>query len=200
MADLARVKIELGGWSGAPGVSILNFSPGTIDWSSQSDVDAFYEELDTYTSTVASVYVQYVTIAVSPDLTIFDSETGNIQYVTGPTDAPTTYTSAASPSKTSRATMALVQFQTNKYINNRRLKGRMFLGPLAAESMTNDGLISTALQDAVPNWFAAMTSGIGPRLCVWHRPTASAPANGDYADVTSVSVRPTPSYLSSRLY
>ena len=200
MADLARVTFLLDGWPGAPGVNVLHFSPGNADWDDQGDIDEFYDTLNTLTGTLGNTFVPGVSIQANPELQVFDSETGNITAVKSPTDVPTITTSTAAASATSRATMALIQFRTGAYVDGRQVKGRMFLGPLSAGELATTGLIATARQADYPDWFEAITTGLGPRLCVWRRPTPAAPSSGLYEDVIQVSVRPTPSYLSSRLF
>lgn len=201
MTNLARMTIELGGWVGGPGVSVLHFSEGTsAGWASQAVIDDLYDEVNALLSTMAPVYVPGVTLTASQELRIFDAADGSLVDIASPTDAPPVYTSTAAASPTSRATAALIRFGTGDFVNGRRLKGRMFLGPIAVASISNEGEITSALRSAVPGWFTAITSGVGPRLAVWHRPTILAPSSGSWGDVTNVSVRPTPTYLSSRLY
>lgn len=200
MASLARVRIALGGWDGAPGVNTLHFSPGTSDWDVQDDVDELYGDLDTLVGAFYNSLVAGVTAVVESDLTIFDSETGFVTGIKNPTDAPTVYTSTSDPSKTSRATQALIRFKTGEYVDGKQIAGRMFLGPLSAVDLTTGGLMTSAAIAAYPDWFSGITSGIGARLCIWRRPTGGAGAPGIYADVTQVSVRQKPSFLSSRLY
>jgi hypothetical protein len=201
MTNLARLEVQLGGWTGAPGVSVLHFSEGTSGgWGVQEVIDDFFDEVNTLLGTAAPVWVAGVTVTANPELRIFDAANGDLVDIVSPSDAPPIHTSTAAASPTSRATMGLVQFGTNEFLNGRRLKGRMFLGPIAAASIGNDGLITSALREAVPTWFEAITSGLGPRLAVWHRPTLLAPESGTWGDVTTVTVRQTPSYLSSRLY
>lgn len=201
MTNLARMEIKLSGWVGGPGVNVFHFSEGlSAGWSSQAVVDDLYDEVNTLVGTFRQVCVAGTAVVASDELKIIDAATGELVDIKSPSDAPTPVTSTADPSATSRATMALVQFGTNDFLNGRRLKGRMFMGPLAGASLGTDGLITSALREAVPDWFEAITSGTGPRLCVWHRPTDLAPSSGSWGDVTTVAVRQTPSYLSSRLY
>lgn len=200
MTDLARVKFLLQGWDGAPGVNVLHFSPGNADWEDQGDVDEFYDTLNTLTGTFCNTLVGSVSVQADPELTIFDSSTGNITNVVSPTDTPPVGVSNAGGSKTSRATMLLMQYRTGKWVDGRAVKGRSFIGPIHSDNIGTDGKITSSTINAYEGWWEDLFTGLGPRLCVWRRPTTLAPSGGIYEDVTSVSVRSTPSYLSSRLY
>lgn len=200
MADLARVRLALGGWDGAPGVNTLHFSPGNADWDDQGDVDEFYVTLDALVSDFKDSLVAGVTVTIEPELTIFDSVTGNVTAVKSPTTAPGTQTSTSEASHTSRATQALLRFKTGEYVDGKQIAGRMFLGPLSGVDITTGGLMTSAAIAAYPTWFEPIYTGTGPRLCVWRRPAGGAGPGGIYADVIQVSVRSKPSYLSSRLY
>lgn len=199
MADLARVQFLYSGWAGGPGVSVLNFSPGTADWNDQADVDLFYDDLNTLTGSLVNMLVGGITLQASPELVIFDSATGDITDVKSPTASPTVHTSAAGTSRTSRATMMLIQYRTGVYVNGKQVKGRTFFGPLHSSNIAVDGLIESARLTDVPGWYSAILSGGGPRLCVYRRPGVGGTPAGLYEDVSNVSVRQTPSYLSSRL-
>lgn len=200
MADLGRVKFLLDGWTGAPGLNVLHFSPGNADWTDQGDVDEFYDTLNTLTGTFVNTLVGGVTCQAAPEITIFNSDDGAVTNVVSPSDTPPVHTSNAGGSATSRATMLLMQYRTGEYIGGRQVKGHSFIGPLHADNLTTGGLLTSAAITAFQGWWEALYTGTGPILCVWRRPTVLAPTGGVYADVTTASVRSTPSYLSGRLY
>lgn len=202
MAELARLIIDLDGWPGAPGVNVLHFSKGfpAGSWT-QQDIDDLLTEIDSnvclgfYTLLAPNVRIQ-----LRNEVTIFESSNGQIQDVMAGTNAPVHRTSpAGTDGQTPRSTAALVRFAGDRYINGRRLNGRMFLGPLSSGIIADDGMINTTYQDAIADAFFASISGVGVRLAVWRRPGQGL-SNGEYADVASVSVRPQPSSLRSRLF
>jgi hypothetical protein len=89
------------------------------------------------------------------------------------------------------------------FLHGRRLLGRSFIGPAGANTSTDNGQLSTEARTRVEEAYAAVTSGIGPRLAVYHRPTKdpiSGANNNDgaYGDVVTVSTPTTASSLRSR--
>ena len=200
MTLLARAIIRTTGFAGAPGINVWHFSEGTSGggaWS-QAVVDDLYTELGNICSAFKNIGAPGSSRTVDPELGIIDSATGQLVDAKTPSSAPANYpTPSNEPGDLPRAVAALARFQTDRFINGRRLKGRAFVGPLSGSSMDAQGLCNPTTLAVIEDAFDAVTSGLGPRLAVYHRPKGGA-ANGAWGDVISVQVRTTPSYLNSR--
>jgi hypothetical protein len=92
--------------------------------------------------------------------------------------------------------MMKLRFATATVVGNRRLRGGIYLGPIADFAITSTGAIQSAANAAVASAYQAMISGIGPRLQVYHRPVGGS--GGVAGDVTGVTVMPLPAVLRSR--
>ena len=202
MTLLARVKIDLQGWPGAPGCNVLHFSEGTAGGSGwdQSRVEDLLTEVDSLVESLKSSWAPGVKMRVLPDVAVFDVATGQIQDVKVSTIGTSEIVATGTKGTLGRGQAACVRFVGDRFLNGRRLNGRMYLGPLAGDSIGADGLIGGAVQDAIAGNFTAITSGLGTRLAIWHRPTSKLANDGTWADVAQVSVNPTPSNLRSRSY
>jgi hypothetical protein len=91
-----------------------------------------------------------------------------------------------------------VSFRTNNFVNGRRLIGRSFVGPIAAQAFNSAGQIQNSAIVAFGGMFDGLISGTGPRLCVWHRPTGPSATDGTYGDVATITARSMPGTLRSR--
>jgi hypothetical protein len=202
MTLLARAKFEYYGWEGGPGVSVLHFSEGTAGGSAwgQAIVDGLYDELFALQGDLSPSLAPGCFIQALPELSIIDSATGGLVDVKVPSDAPDASGSIATAGDISRGTQALFQFGTDKIVNGRRLKGRMFFGPLQAAALNNSGDITAGALVTWPDFWTSLISGLGVRLAAYHRPTSPGANDGDWGDVTNVRVRTKPTHLRSRLY
>lgn len=202
MTLLARMTIGIDNFPGAPGYNILHFSEGTAGgnaWA-QTVVDDLYAEILQLCYDNAQFQRPGVLIQVSPELDIIESTTGQLQDVKGPTDLPVDVVGRGSGSDVPWAACALVKFSGDRIINGRRLNGRMYFGPLSGNALATDGSIASGAAAGISDNFDAVTQGLGVRLAVYHRPSSVAPSSGDWADVQSVTVRPTPSNLRRRAF
>jgi hypothetical protein len=87
---------------------------------------------------------------------------------------------------------------TGKWHNGRQLRGRHFLGPVATGVYSITGGLSGSADSKIRTGYEAMTSGLGPRLCVYSRPNPEMAKAAFYEDVTAVKCKQRPSYLRSR--
>jgi hypothetical protein len=94
--------------------------------------------------------------------------------------------------------MVGIKWDTGDIINGRRVKGRTFWGPADDAVFTTTGQITGAVLSAWPGYFDAITDPLAARMVVWHRPTSPSGTDGQYCDVTSVSIGTKPFDLRSR--
>jgi hypothetical protein len=193
MPELHRFRVDLGGWIGAPGVNTLYFRYplGTGDLDSVAGlIRTAYDSLKAY-------FPAGMTATVNSEVAVIDSATGLLQHgeVLEP---PAQVVGTAGSASSSRAVMALARLHTQKVIDGRRVRGRIFLGPIATTAMAADGSISSAVRNAIGTAFGGLIDVAGANLVVWHRPTAPGASDGDYGTVTSVIGAPLPEVLRSR--
>lgn len=200
MTLLARMIIRTTGFAGAPGINVWHFSEGSAGggaWA-QAVVDDLYDEVGSILERFKNVGAPGTMRVADAELAIIESTTGELVDAKTPTTAPVGHTTGGSePGDLPRAVAMLARFQTNDFVGGRRLKGRAFIGPMSGGTLTSDGLFSTTAMATIEDGFPAITTGLGARLAVYSRPDPGS-TDGYYGDVVNVSVRPTPSYLSSR--
>lgn len=198
MTDIARVFIDLDGYPGAPGINVLHFSQGSsMSWT-QGVVDSVCNDVVGMIEANRTYWAPEVTMRVRSSVDIIDVASGQIQNQITPGISLGTISSSGASGKESRASQILVRFESDQWIGGRKLRGRMFLGPMADDVCDNGGYINAAVESNIIDSFVAMTSGLGPRLAVYSRPGGPAKPTGQYADVVNVSVRPTPAILRKR--
>lgn len=206
MTNLARAVVALDGWIGGPGVNVLHFSEGFAPPFDEDSIQGTADELHTAYSACADMLAPGVTITIPAAFPIFDVDTGEIVDVISVPEPVDVITSTGTSGSTSRAAQICVRLSTSKFINGRRLQGRFFFGPIGGGLLQSDGQVSPTMQNNFTDAFGGMTSGIGTRLAVWHRPKGNPhadppvpPTGGDWADVISVKGSPTPGTLRSRV-
>lgn len=202
MPNIAKMLVEYSGWDGGPGVNVLHFSQGTTTWNPNvieglvGDLEATYLGLRDIVSNVVSMRVlttaSIIDVASGEIIDVIDGGAGG-----GP------IVGTGTGSSLSRATQCCVTTKTGKFISGRQLQGRVFVGPIASESLTTLGDIAPAVDTAVQDAFTAITTGLGTRLAVYRRPTKNPDTGavispGDYGDVSSVRTMMKPAVLRSR--
>lgn len=199
MAEIYRTRIALTGWEGAPGLNTLHWSKGTlVARPGPSDVAAFHAEIAAAWTVGKGYCCDGWSMEVEPTVDIIDVDSGNITgVITSSAAAPTATQGTAVISKVARNTVLNIAYSTDIWNAGRRLRGRTFFGPLNQEALGEDGQILQSCVDAMEDAFVAITSGIGPRLAVYSRPSGG-PDAGFYGDVVQVSVRRKPGSLVSR--
>lgn len=199
MTTLARLRVDLTGWVGGPGVNTWYFSPGVPPGNDDPDVmTQIAWDVRNAMSDIAGLFPSAVSWTPNGSVDLLDSETGQNTGVLALTEPITPGSGSAGTSATSRATMICVNLLTGHWLNGRQLRGRHFLGPIDAAAIVDDGSISSATAASVAAIYSGFLSGLSPRLCVLHRPKVGFPGTGEYADVTSVSVMRRPAVLRSR--
>lgn len=186
MSIICRTRVELTGWSGAPGVNtwywVTPVSPGV---PSTTHVDDIHDEISAYYDGVTSILKPGVTWRIDPVVQYLNDTDGEVQGIVTQTGDVHTFESTATSGNESPAVQVLLRFNTSDYIGGRNVKGRLFIGPLSDSAVSEDGTLRTDVAETLDDLLVAPTSGLGARLIVWHRPSSSSSTNGQYCDVTS---------------
>jgi len=193
--NLLRIRTELNGWSGGPGLSTFYFDPGvvTIDAAMVTGVTgrvrSYFDAWKAYMPSTQSAQV-------NPAADILDFATGaligQVSAGAAPSVVSGTNVSAAGPA----FVCAVGRLVTGSFIGGKRLRGRTYAGPLASQytdSLAPEGGLTAAVQAGL---VLLNTSGGGPALVVWHRPTGGG--GGAIAGVINTSVSTTFGILKSR--
>lgn len=172
-----RYKVEWTGFSGAPGYTNLFFgiagdffTPENVS-EPVAKIDAWLNDLNTRVpgSVTLKLNSTVETIRVADGaLTDFDSIT------------PFARAAGTGTGAYSAASGAVVSWYTDGIRNNRRVRGRSFLVPIAGSALATDGRLAgattTGLQTAANNLITPTASGA--RLYIYARPTAIKDAAG----------------------
>lgn len=199
MASIARTRVSLTWDAGSPGVNTYYWSagvPSPLDWTNSAD--QMHVELAQAYRDMSGYINRVVDWQVEDTFDIIDVESGNItdQLTLSGTDnfGSGTSTGQSGP----RMVQAYVGFRTDLYRNGRRLRGGVFIGPLGGDTTLGNGAFGPGDIATFQNAFTAVTSGVGPRLGVYHRPQRGQAGGGFYADVVNVKCKATPAILRSR--
>jgi len=198
MTLLYKAVVGYTNFYGAPGANVLWFSQGTPPVTTDEMAQAINDDLwDVYTD-LTTLFLSGVTISIPSEFTVVEDDTGNVVDTVVASSPHADIVGTASGTDVPRSTAACVAFNTDLFRNSKRLQGRSFLGPIGSNILDTQGNISSANRTAVDAAYAAIISGVGPRLAVYHRPTSHLAADGYYADVVNVRTLALPSNLHSR--
>lgn len=196
MTSLSRVRTELTGFPGGPGVATMYFlNTETV----MASLQAFWEDL------AGSMPVD-VAIFIPPAGDIIDDATGTI---TGAwSDEPPASIPGTSASTYVAAAGGLISWETSTILDGRRLRGRTFVVPLASPNFFTDGSLTDAMTGLLLTTGNALALAEDENFCVWHRPypgreaTEGHPARaahaGSHGLVTSVRAPGRGAILRSR--
>lgn len=199
MGRIIRVKVNWTGFVGSPGYTNLHFEPTVeSDPITQTLVDAAVAKVQTWLTAMKVYLPPAVVTGIDPQVVELDEQTGAIEAFWS------VVPSAASPGTntnlnfTSGAGMCIT-WGTGGVRKGRRVRGRTFVVPISHGSMESDGSL---VNGHVTSWqgFANTLAGDsnGIRLVIYARtPGAIIPDGGAY-DVTSVSIKDRPAFLTSR--
>lgn len=200
MARLYRTRVSLTGWQGGPGVNTWYWSAG-IGANPESDSAALasaHDEIYGVYERFKPFMVDEVFMLVEPAVDVIDPATGNILDVI----IDSTSRDPLSGSDTAEAMPRNVQLCVNYYTDNfqggKRLRGRHYIGPVGQSAVDTTGATYGPLITNTPGYYTAMTTGLGIRLAVWHRPTSKGASDGYYGDVTGIRMKDKPATLRSR--
>jgi hypothetical protein len=198
MTTLMRTKIVSSGYIGGPGVNVLHLSAGTAGVFNQTLVNGMFQELRNLWDSTKSYWTDDASFLPDAEVQEIDVESGDIIGAwtqTGWTE-PVVGTSAGS--NVSRGNCLTIAFQTDVWEAGKRLRGRMFMGPLGTNTTGDDGQIFGVVVTNVADTFEAITSGLAARLAVYHRPLKGQSTGGYYGDVITVRCNSKPGNLRSR--
>jgi hypothetical protein len=184
MASLERVRTTLTGFIGAPGVATMHCH----------DAATFRASLGTFWLGVRDFMPDSVILTVESSGDVFESTTGELtgSWSDG-TDAilPGTETGVyAAPAG------AVVNWQTSTVLGGKRLRGKTFLVPLAADHYETDGSILTGSLTTLRGHAATLVTATASNFTVWKRPVA--PGSGGFGDVTGSTMPDMVAILRSR--
>lgn len=199
MSQLLRMRVELAWPRGGPGVNTFYFSggiPSPLDW--ENIAEQATTEMGAVLTGYSGGMCNDVDWRISQDFDVIDVDSGGLVDQFTMTGDPVYGEGLDTMTKTSRATQIYTRLLTDKYENGKRLAGGTYFGPAGGTNITPEGLWSTgALATWQPLW-ASLTSGLGARLAVYHRPKKGFPSGGYYGDVINARVMPRPAVLRSR--
>lgn len=200
--NILRIQAVWSGFPGAPGYSAFHFSSDAGFWDGGIIGDEAQAAADSARGRVLAAFnslrnrlPETVNIRIEPEAQIIDSDTGEIlgaaEISAASVDPGTQGTSYAGPAG------AVVNWRTNDYRFGRRIRGRTFLVPLAANAYEADGTLSSAALSAVRDFGSEMVSGgDDPNFGVWSRPRDGG--GGVFASVTGYNVPDMAAVLRSR--
>jgi hypothetical protein len=195
MANIDKIVVTWNGFIGAPGYTVL-YASASQGQSLQSQVVSMFQSFAAYfnPAVVFSVAVNGPTI---------DEATGkmvNAWTGGGVNSIPGTATAQAYSSTSG----ALVRFETGRFQNGRRVRGRMFLVPIAANTYSQTGTITPSVANAIKAAADKLLTLPG-QLVVYSRPiydNSTSPPTlkrpGSSFPVTSTTCPTKVTYLSSR--
>lgn len=198
MADIARVRIGLTNWAGAPGVITEHYTLGGLTaWSDAAAGDLTnmvalrYEELADY-------FLTDMSIQVEPAVGIISETGGGLIDVFTASVVPAPILGVGTGLNLSRGTMMGIRLVTSEFQNGQRVQGKNFLGPIAENALDTNGEIAVVVRGLVQATYADSISGENGALCVYSRPIADPVKFGHAYDVATVVVPAMPFNLSSR--
>jgi hypothetical protein len=196
---IMRIRTELSGWQGAPGLSTLYFLPATVGGSNTDAADCAARVRAAWNAARGLFTTQFNAL-VQPQVDVIDDATGLlVGSLSG--GSPVGVTGNNGTAFESIATMALLQMGTAVILRGRKLRGRLFLGPVATPNVTSDGQLLLATGSTVAAAFAATLSGSTASVpVIWDRPgKAPHPVHaGTSATVTTWACPARLSVLRSR--
>lgn len=196
MVALARVRVALTGFPGAPGVATFYGLDGGV----------LAADLQTFFSTAGTLFMSDVTIQVPPGGDVIEDTTGVItgSWTGGvfPAQHGTGAGNYAAPAG------VLVEWLTATILDGKRVRGRTFIVPVSLANYTPAGQVdATVVANLTTNGNTLATFSPG-NFVIWHRPRLARAATlklkaltahaGGHAVVTGTRVDPKVTVLRSR--
>jgi hypothetical protein len=205
VALVARFKVDLSGFSGAPGVNTWFVGDtGLSAGPSQGTVDGTAVALDAFYEAVKGVIQSDVSWSVDPSVGVLDVETGVLDSIMAAAGGPFSGV-ATGINQGGHMTMIKTQLRTGSYNDGREVRGGPFIGPVVAAVADGPGTLTPAVTLTMNNALTALAGAInsaGGLLVVYRRPRAAAPGvtarAGLLRAVTSATVFNKPAVLRSR--
>jgi len=190
-----RVRTTLTGWSGGPGLC-TNYFRGAGAVPTATEMAEGANRVRAFWNSAKGLYFTAWNAQVSGAIDLLDETTGRLTGGAGVT-TPAVVVGSGLSTINDVASMPILQLNTAAVVQNRRVRGRMNLGPTDTGQTTAGGLSSgaiTAFTAAANFFFVLVNVPITP--VVWHRPVSHL--GGSYADVTGFSLPTKLGVLRSR--
>lgn len=189
---ILRITAQWSGFRGAPGYSNFFFRGQSAD---EEDAQAHANAVRTFLTAASDFMPAGVSISLQPTAANIDETNGNI---IGEVDFVPGVTAEGSGGVSySAASGAVVNWNTQSYINGRRVRGRTFIVPLSTSAYDGAGDLTTSAINGLRNAAQALVEAPGPvPMVVWSRPKGGAA--GSIHNVTSASVPDLAAILRSR--
>jgi hypothetical protein len=202
MAPILRAKIRWSGFTGGPGFSVFHFrdfATGTGEDPTQATADAANTKLNTFITAILPQLPNVVNLQVHSEMELIEWTNGNLIDVLNVTPANGRNGTAGATVVYSAAVGAVINYRTNGIRNNRRVRGRTFLVPLASSAYALDGSLASANHTAIQNAANALiTTETAADLGVWARPTAPGASDGAWYVASTANVPDMTAVLRSR--
>lgn len=202
MANILRVKTKWTGFSGAPGYTNLHFR----DFSSGGDgsgapslteAQAAYQKTYAFFSGISSVLSDNMRCEVQSEVDYLEDTTGSL--VDSFTVAPNPIVNGSVTATYAGPVGAVVSLRTGAIRNGRRIRGRIFIVPIAATTFDTDGTLRSDAVTDINTAVAVLTDNTSaPDLGIFARPSLPGAADGQWAVVTSGSCSDKVAVLRSR--
>lgn len=197
LAPIMKTVINWTGFNGGPGYTNLYWQGLPANATELIHAQDAVDKVDLFLASLATRVPATVTLAVDPTVQIIEETTGALQAFLN--TAPDPNRVGSGTGNYSAAAGACANWSTQGVRNGRRIRGRMFMVPLAGSSLDTDGSINgtqlTALRNAVD---VLRTPGANAQLVVWARPTAPGATDGISFPVSASSIADKTAILTSR--
>jgi len=170
---MLRVRTTFDGWPGGPGLQTFYFTLGSEDAAGAlACVNAVHTLWSTYGP---GLYPDQVSILVQPNVDLINAADGALTN-TFVVAAPAVISGGDGAGYISPALAVLLRLETNNFVSGRRVRGRIFLSPIAALHQTADGTPDVTALGAPITAITDLMADIAASgsLVVWHRPKAGA--------------------------
>jgi len=176
-------------WTNFPG------APGYTNFYSSGTMSTIAPAIRSFFEAIKALLPTSVTLVYPNTVDQINEATGAItgSYAYTPALANTTGTTAGI---FSGATGAVVNWNTDTFINSRRVRGRSFLVPLSGSAFDTNGSLDDTKRGTIQTAAAALVTAGSGAFVVWHRPTQFT--SGSAAAMTSAFVPDLAAVLRSR--
>lgn len=186
------VRTTWAGLQGGPGITqmaIESDPPGAF--LDAAGAQTVVNAVRSFWQSIATDIPNDVSLTVQPLIDFYVTADGTLG---GPVQAatPPTAVTGSSAGAYSAASGAKIKLSTAGIKNNRRVRGAIFLVPLATGAYDTNGSVSSSLGTSVASAYATLNTaldGVNFSLGVWSRPIGTPPGvGGSWHEVTGVSV------------
>lgn len=181
MAAIMRVKVKWSGYQGAPGYNIFHYRDFDTEPPTNTHATAAATDLRAFFDAIKAYMPNAVKIDVMPDCDVLESSTGDLTGGVTATPGAQVSGTAGAGAQFAAAAGAVVTWKTAGVRNNRRIRGRSFIVPLANVAFATDGTLDAGFLTTAGTAATTLrdpTTG-SPDLGVWARPTPVLDGEGN---------------------